>query len=523
MALLKSVATVGGLTGVSRVLGLVRDVLIAQAVGTQAVADAFFVAFRIPNLFRRMFAEGAFNAAFVPLYARRLEHDGADEANAFAAEALSVLTAFLLLLTAVAVAAMPWLMHVLAPGFVSDSEKFDLTVELTRVTFPYLLFISLTALLSGVLNSYYRFAAAAAAPILLNVFFIVTLVLVLPFTEAPGPVMAWTVAAAGVGQFVFLLIACRRAGIRIPLRRPRVTPGVRRLVQLMVPGLLSAGVLQINLVVGTIIASQQAGAVSYLYYADRLYQLPLGLIGIAIGVVLLPELSRKLRAGAHDVAEAQLNRGLELSLLLTLPATIALMVIPEPIVIVLYERGALSREASQAIAWAVVAFAAGLPSFVLVKILQPAFYAREDTVTPLKLASVSVAVNVAGSLALFPVMGHTGIAVATSLAGWVNCVGLALILARRGFFAFDQRFKARFPRIMAAALLMGAVVWGLGLWLEPWMDRAFLLRLAALAILVVSGLLGFAVAALSLGATDRAEFTGLFKRKRQSDGSEPEA
>ncbi|MEM7170509.1 MAG: lipid II flippase MurJ, partial [Pseudomonadota bacterium] len=222
MALIKSIATVGGLTGVSRILGLARDILIAQAVGTGVVADAFFVAFRIPNLFRRMFAEGAFNAAFVPLFARRLEQEGKDPAVAFAEEALAALSFVLLVLTAIAIAAMPWLMHLLAPGFVSDAEKFDLTVELTRITFPYLLFISLTALLSGVLNSLYRFAAAAAAPVLLNLFFILALVLILPFTGDPGQVMAWTVAAAGVGQFIFLLVACRRAGIVLALRRPRV-------------------------------------------------------------------------------------------------------------------------------------------------------------------------------------------------------------------------------------------------------------------------------------------------------------
>ncbi|MEM7169241.1 MAG: murein biosynthesis integral membrane protein MurJ, partial [Pseudomonadota bacterium] len=343
--------------------------------------------------------------------------------------------------------------------------------------------------------------------------------LILPFTGDPGQVMAWTVAAAGVGQFIFLLVACRRAGIVLALRRPRVTPGVKRLLQLMGPGMISAGVLQINLVVGTIIASQQAGAVSFLYYADRLYQLPLGLIGIAIGVVLLPELSRKLRAGEDELAQGQLNRGLEISFLLTLPATVALMVIPEPIVIVLYERGALTREASEAIAWAVIAFSAGLPAYVLVKVLQPAFFAREDTVTPLKVASLSVAANVVLSLVLFPFFNHVGIAMATALAAWLNCGALALILGRRGFFALDQRFRARCPRILIAALGMGVVVWLLQNLLATWFDGDFVLRVIALVILVASGLAGYALLAIVVGASRWSEVSLLFRRSKAKEGT----
>ena len=318
MALLRSLATVGGYTGISRVLGFVRDILIAAAVGTGPVADAFFVAFRLPNLFRRLFGEGAFNAAFVPLFARHLEEGGKAAARIFAEQTLAVLLSALLLLSALAMAGMPWLMYALAPGFAAEPAKFDLAVQLSRITFPYLLFMSLVALLSGVLNSLYKFAAAAAAPILLNIFFIFALVVVLPLTGAPGPVLAWTVAAAGIGQFLFLLAACHRAGMALRLPRPRLTAGVRRLLKLIGPGVLSAGVLQINLMIGTIIASLQAGAVSYLYYADRVYQLPLGLIGIGLGIVLLPHLTRASRGGAEAEAMGTLNRGPELAMLLTL-------------------------------------------------------------------------------------------------------------------------------------------------------------------------------------------------------------
>jgi len=346
MALVRSLATVGGYTGISRVLGFVRDILIAAVVGTGPVADAFFVAFRLPNLFRRLFGEGAFNSAFVPLFARHLEEGGKAAARVFAEQTLAVLLAALLLFSALAMAAMPWFMYLLAPGFAAEPEKFDLAVRLSRITFPYLLFMSLVALLSGLLNALYKFAAAAAAPILLNVCFIVALVVVLPLTGAPGQVLAWTVVVAGLGQFLLLMIACHRAGVALRLPRPRLTPGVRRLLKLMGPGVLSAGALQINLLIGTIIASLQAGAVSYLYYADRVYQLPLGLIGIAFGVVLLPDLARKLRSGAEAEAMTQLNRGLELSMLLTLPAAVALVVIPWPIVVVLFERGIFDRASS---------------------------------------------------------------------------------------------------------------------------------------------------------------------------------
>ena len=512
MVMLRSIATVGGYTGISRVLGLVRDILIARAVGTGDVADAFFVAFRLPNMFRRIFAEGAFNAAFVPLFARRLEEEGPGSAKRFAEQSLSVLVFTLLPLLGLAMVAMPWVMLVLAPGFKADPAKFALAVDLARITFPYLLFMALAALLGGLLNSLYRFSAAAAAPILLNIFFIIALALVLPLTGHPGPVMAWAVAFAGVGQFLVLVVAAARAGMPLKLPRPRLTPGVKRLLRLMAPGVVSAGAMQINLVIGTIIASQQEGAVSFLYYADRIYQLPLGLIGIAFGVVLLPDLARKLRAGSIDAAGESMNRGLEISLLLTLPATVALMVIPEPIIIVLYEHGALTREGSEAIAMALIAFAGGLPAFVLVKVLQTAFYAREDTRTPLVFALWSVAANVALSLLLFTVLRHVGIALATSLAAWLNTGLLALSLVRRGHHTLDRRLLHRLPRIAAAAALMGALIWGLDQGIGAWFDGPLALQVIALGVLVAAGFAAFFGFALLVGAARISELRAMFRR-----------
>ena len=500
MVLIRSFATVGGYTALSRILGFVREILIAYFVGTGMVADAFFVAFRLPNLFRRVFAEGAFNAAFVPLFAGHLETGGETAAKAFAEQALAVLLTSLLALTAAAMAAMPWIIHVLAPGFADDPEKFQLTVELSQITFPYLLFVALAALLGGVLNSLYRFAAAAAAPVLLNVFFIAALAVVVPLTGAPGQVMAWTVAAAGIGQFLLLQIAAARAGMSLRLPRPRLTPGVRRLLRLMVPGLLSAGAMQVNLTVATIIASFQAGAVSYLYFADRIYQLPLGLIGIGLGVVLLPDLTRKIRARDAAAASHSLNRGLELAMLLTLPAAFALVVIPLPIVAVLFERGAFDRAAVDATAAALAAFGLGLPSFVLVKVLQPGFFAREDTKTPFQVTVVSVAANIALGLALFWPLQHVGLALATSLAMWLNTSMLALGLRRRGFFSLDQRCKARLPRIALANLIMAVGLWLAQELLSGWFEADALSRIGGLVLLVGEGVALYGAAALLFGA-----------------------
>ena len=514
MAQLRSIATVGGLTGVSRVLGFVRDILIAAALGAGPVADAFFVAFRLPNLFRRLFGEGAFNAAFVPLFARRLEQEGAAAARAFAEQALSLLLSALLGLTVLAMAFMPWLMYLLAPGFAETPEKFDLAVELSRITFPYLLFLALAALLSGVLNSLGRFAAAAAAPILLNLFFIAALLVAVPLAERPGLVLAWTVAAAGCAQFLMLLVAASRAGMTLRLPRPRLNPAMRRLWQLMVPGILSAGALQLNITVGTIIASLQAGAVSYLYYADRVYQLPLGLIGIAIGIVLLPDLTRKLRGGATDAATASLNRGLEVALLLTLPAAVALMVIPWPVTVTLFERGVFDRAASDATAAALAAYATGLPAYVLVKVLQPAFYAREDTLRPFKFSLASVVANILLALALFWQIGHVGLALATSLAAWLQAGLLAHSLRRRGHLALDARLRGRLPRILFASLAMGALLWAGQRWLIAWFDGGLPLQVAGLALLVGGGLAVYGGLALALGAATRADLKGIVSRRR---------
>ncbi len=519
MSMLRSFATVGGFTMASRVLGFCRDILIANILGTGAVADAYFVAFRFPNLFRRLFAEGAFNAAFVPLFAKRYEGEGDHVARKFAGEALNVLLAALLVVTALAEIFMPWLMVVIAPGFVADPEKFDLAVLLTRIAFPYLFAISLVALLSGMLNSMGKFAAAAAAPVLLNIVLITVLGFLLYMkahqTPGAGGALSWGVSAAGLLQLAMLWRAVRKSGMAPAIGWPRMTPGVRGLIRLGVPGIIAGGITQINLLIGTMIATLQAGAVSYLYYADRIYQLPLGVVGVAIGIVLLPDLSRKLRSGSDQEASQVQNRALELSMLLTVPAAIALMVIPGPIVSVLFEHGAFTAADTAPTVWPLMAFAAGLPAFVLIKVFSPGFFAREDTRTPMIFAAVSVAVNIVGSLALYFYIGHTGIAIATSVAGWINAGLLGFVLYRRGHFHADYGLQTRLPRILVSSLIMGVGLWLVIQVIAPWLaeDQNLIVRILALAALIASGVAVLGVALVVTRGVDPAQIKRqLFRR-----------
>lgn len=491
MSLLRNFATVGSATATSRVLGFVRDILIAAALGTGAVADAYFVAQRLPNLFRRLFAEGAFASAFVPLFTKAHDHDVA-EGRKFAEESLAALAFALLVVTILAEIGMVWLTFALAPGFAEEPLKFDLAVFLGRIAFPYLFLISIVTLLSGMLNGVGRFAAAAFSPTLLNAVLIAALLWVY-FSGELGTVEAgiWLTAAIVVGgvlQLAMLWYACHRAGLKVSLRWPRWTPNVKRLTMLAGPSILAGGVTQVNIVVGTIIASLQPGAVSWLYYADRLYQLPLGIVGIAIGVVLLPDLSRALGAGNQQLVDHTQNRAMEFAAALTLPATIALLAIPGPILAVLFERGAFTAADTAQTAPALAAYAAGLPAFVAIKVLQPTFFAREDTRTPMWTGAVSMIVNVVGAIVLFWFFGHVGIAAATSIAAWVNVVFLWVILRRRNHLNADATLRRRLPLLALASLVMGAGVWLAAWWMRPWLyDPSLLVGVPSLAAIVIGG------------------------------------
>jgi putative peptidoglycan lipid II flippase len=498
----------------SRILGFVRDILMAGTLGAGLIADAFFVAFKFPNFFRRLFAEGAFNAAFVPLFGERLASEGKASARAFAAEAAAVLISALMLFTFAAVLLMPWLMYAIAPGFADQPEKFGLTIGLTRITFPYLMFMALIALFGGMLNTMQRFAATAAAPILLNIVLISALILIrLGYIPHPGYGLAWAVTAAGIGQLIWIAAACARADIMIRLPRPRFTPGVRRLLALMAPGLIGAGVVQINLVVDVILASTlREGSVSFLYFADRVNQLPLGVVGVAVGVALLPLLTRQLADGDNAAANDSQNRAIEFALILTLPAAAALMAIAGPIVSVLFERGAFDAAAAVNTAAALAAFAVGLPAYVLIKALTPGFFARQDTATPVKVAVFAVVLNVVLAVALMQVMAHVGIALATACSAWINALALGLILHRRNQLKIDSRLRRTAPRALAAAIVMVVLLLFAETALKPYLGGSGFERVLALCALVVLGLGIYGFAAHLFGAVRVSELRSMLRR-----------
>ena len=514
MALLRSVATIGSLTMVSRVLGLVRDVLIANLVD-KSVTDAFFVAFTFPNLFRRLFAEGAFNAAFVPLYGRRLTNDGAEAARRFGGEVAGVMTAWMLGFTILAIIAMPLLAYVFALGFADEPDKFALTIDLTRITFPYLMFMMLTAMLAGILNSHERFAAAAAAPILLNLVFIGSLTMIaVGLLPLPGHALAWAVALAGALQFVWISVACARHGVMVRLPRPRLTPGIKRLFELMLPAVIGASAMQLNMFINMVLATfLPEGSVSYLYYADRLNQLPLGVVGVSVAVALLPLMTRQIRSGDDTGAIESQNRAIEIALVLTVPAAVALAALAEPLVVVIFLRGEFTPDMVSPTATALMAFVLGLPAYVTTRALTPGFFAREDTKTPLKVSVAVLVAAVALALILMPFLLHVGIALATALTAWMNAGLLAFILHRRGLFAVDRRLKRKVPRILLSAGLMGAAVWWIaGLLARP-LAGAFWQQIPALVVVVIAGMGLYFVLAHITGAATLPELKSALRKR----------
>ena len=516
MALLRRVATVGGYTMISRVLGFVREILTASALGAGAVSDAFFVALRLPNLFRTLFAEGAFSAAFVPLFSGMIAKDGREHAMRFAQDTFSGLLTALTIFVILGEIFTPAILHVVAPGFSQDPAHFRLTVELTRITFPYLGFISLASFQGGLLNAVDRFAATAATSILLNLFLIAVLV----HKPVTGQSLSWAVTVSGIAQCLWLAWSCRRAGLKLGLPRLHLSPELRRLMRIMLPGVFGAGATQLNLMVSTAIASlAPTGSVSYLAYADRLNQLPLGVVGVAVATAILPTLSRHIRKGEDSAALHTQNRGLELALLLTLPAAVALLLESHAILHVLFQRGKFGPHQVDEVAPTLAAYAFGLPAFVLIKVVVTDFLARQDTLTPVKVAASAMAVNIVLtiSLGLYSGLAHVGIALATSIAGWVNAGSLMAISARRRHFSLDARSRRSLPRILLAAIGMGAALIGVQHLLEPSLYAHHLsLRLLALMSLVGSGMVVFALLCLVLGVAHPRELKTMFARRRGS-------
>jgi putative peptidoglycan lipid II flippase len=523
MNLARSLGSVGGLTLASRILGLARDMLFAQFVGANFASDAFAVAWRMPNMFRALFAEGAFSAAFIPMFNKKVADPkgaGLSDGIEFADDALSVLLPSLVMMT-VLLEVFAWpATYLISLGFHGAShEQFAFAVMLSRLTFPYLMLISLASLLGGILNSLHKFWVAAAAPILLNVAQIVALL----FFHTHEPLsttryQAMSVTIGGALQLAWLAQACWASHVRLKVKRPTINADVKRLLKLIGPAAAGAGAVQFNLLVSTALATGLLphGSVSYIYYADRLNQLPLGLIGIGLGTVLLPTISHQLGRGADAEAMTTQNRGLELALFFTLPATVALVICGVPIITGLFQHGQFDASDAVKTGQALAAFSVGLPSYILVKVLTPGYYARHDTKTPMRYAMISIAVNLALNLALIVPLKHVGPPLATALASTVNVWMLYHTLKRRGHFEVDGRLRRRVPRLAIAAIAMGVALYWIAPMITPYLTGSIVHRVIGLAALVGSGGIVYAAACLVTGAFVLDDLKLIMRRTRQA-------
>ncbi len=528
MRLIRAMATVGGLTLASRVLGFVRDVLTAALIGAGPVADAFFVALKLPNLFRRLTAEGAFTIAFVPLFTEKLRTAPAGEAKRFAEGSAALMLSLLIPMSAVMIAAMPWIIPVIAPGFIDEPERLEPAIAMARTMFPYLLLVSLSALFGAILNATGRFAAFAAAPLAFNISLIGGLVAAVVFEIDPGRSLAVSVTVAGLLQLLWMAMNAARNGWRLRLPIPKLGPDMRRLMTLMGPAVVGGGVQHVNILIDQILASLLAvGAVSWLYFADRLSQLPLGVIGIAIGTVLLPTLARQRAEGDEEGARDSLNRGIELAMLLSIPAAAALIAIPEAVIGPLLERFAFARADTVATAGALAAYALGIPGMILVKVLSTAYFAGQDTRTPVIIAIVATIANTGLSLALIGPLGHVGIALATGVTAWLNAGVLAVGLARNRRLRPDRGLIRSLVGVIVATAAMVAALLNLDQALPDRMAADLLLAEAAvgplrLGVLVVAGLVTYAVAAVVTGAVDRRRLRAMLRRGKGPHNPAPE-
>lgn len=523
MSLARNTAVIGGLTLVSRLFGFLRDLVLAAALGAGPVADAFFAALRFPNLFRRLFAEGAFSQAFVPVYAKTLAAEGEEAADQLAAEALSVLLLLTGILSAVAIVFMSWINRALFAGYINDPETFALANLLTQLAMPYLVAMSAATLFSGVLNAHGRFFAAAAAPILFNLCQLGAVALFHETPEQAAMAAIVAVSISGVLQALWVWAGARRSGMKTRLRLPRLTPGVKRLFVLAAPAAIAGGALQINVIVSQALASFESGAITYLNVADRLYQLPLGLIGVAVGVAMLPRLARLVQEKDEAGARGALDEAVALSMAFTLPAAAAILAIPVFIVDGLFARGAFTAEDASNVGLALIHYGWGVPAFVLAKIYAPAFFAREDTKAPMRFALISMALNIIIGASLFFLFrsvgmpGFPGLAMATSIAAWANVILMIGALVRRGAYAPTPQAYARLFRIGLASAVLFAVLWLAGA------NRALLeaqlgsKEAAAAAVILVGGTFYFIVAFL-VRAVTISEVRAAFKREKGPAG-----
>lgn len=512
MRLYRSIATVGGFTFASRITGFIRDALIAGILGVSGLTDAFFVAFKLPNFFRRFFAEGAFNAAFIPLFSGVLVSSGPTAARLYGEKIFALLlfglTGFALLVENF----MEVAIFLFAPGFEATPERFSLAVTLSRITFPYILFISLASLLSGILNSMGKFAAPAGTPIILNLTMIAALLMAFCEWISPGKGLAWAVFIAGVLQLGWLWISCYFQGMSPKLSLPQLSPETKTLIRLGIPGAISAGVVQVNLFMDMIFASWlPTGAVSYLFYADRLNQLPLGVIGIAVSTALLPELSKHIKAGNHAYAHHAQNRALEFALAITLPATGGLIVLGGPLVALLFERGAFTSLDAQATGYTLSAFAVGLPAYVLVKILSTPFFAHQDTKTPMKVAIVAVVLNFILNCLLIGPLSYVGLALSTAISAWFNALVLGSILFFKKWIVVDTRLKGILPRLVISSLLMSLLCYCFYIFIP--LPHSVLKRIVVVGFWIATAGLSYVITARLIGTFQFRDFQKFLKNQ----------
>ena len=527
MSLIRNVGTIGGLTAISRVFGFVRDMLLARMLGAGLAADAFQLAFTVPNTFRRLFAEGAFSVAFVPTYSRALYEGGEAEAQKFADDVLAVFLWVLAAFSGLAMVFMPGIVWLLASEYANVAGKFDLSVLLSRITFPYLFFISLVAMLSGLLNARSRFGPGAFAPVLLNIF-LITAILVgdkLRGTSGDDTIVATALAIgvslSGFAQFLYLAWSTRRVGVKLTLRWPKLTPEVRKLGLLILPATFGAGIYQISQFVDTFFAtSLPQGSLSLLKYADRLNQMPLGIVGIALGTAILPMLARLIHTGDAKEAQRLQSQAFEIATLLTLPAAAALAVCAQAFCTAFFVGGKFTIADGAIMAQIVVALVAGLPAYVIVKILNPGFFAREDTRTPVWTALVSLAFNIALNLWVVRDYGIVGLAAATACSATLNCLLLYAILHRRGWFRFTLPLAAKIARQLLATGAMAGALWWLTPQLTAYYSGSWYERVVALLLIVGLGLSVFFTLAFLTGAINRNVLAQLRRHRQPRTGAD---
>ena len=515
MKILKSITTVGFFTMGSRIFGYFRDMLMAALLGAGPITDAMVVAIKLPSLFRRLLAEGAFNAAFVPMFSGIYATSGHDESKTMAEEVLSFLIMVLIGLVIIAEIFIPWLMPVFVPGFKATPDRLALAISFARITFPFILFISITALYSGILNSLDKFAAVAASPMMGNIFIIGLVVFLSPVINDSGSLFAFAIFGCGIIQLLWVMLPCNKIGFKLSLRLPRLTPSVKKLLMLIAPVALGSGVHQINVLIGTAIASVlSVGSISYLYYAERLNQLPLSVIGTAMGTVLLPMLSKQLQTGNKLDAQKTQNDGIQLAMILTMPAMVGLISLSLPIIKGLYQHGAFSVKESEMTAHALMMYATGLPAYILMKIFNTCFYAQKDTKTPLKAALLSVVVDIVLSIVFikFCNMGHIGIALATSLAAWVNAIFLGSLLWKQDFFIIDDQLRRFMPKLVISSVVTMVYLETIQRYSPNCFGTEKWGNLLHMSFLVISGLVVYVITAKKTGTIDMNQIRLQFKK-----------